>query len=101
MSRPRLLLPIVSSMLLVSLAVAGCGDDGGADLVLTEQDSGTEIELDDGSTTTFDAIYVERSVRTPDAQRRAGDWIRMPEYRPDQLTDDELADIVVYLEELG
>ena len=62
---------------------------------------GTEIELDDGSTTIFDAIYVERSVRSPDAQRRAGDWIRMPEYRADQLTDAELADIVVYLEELG
>lgn len=62
---------------------------------------GTDIELDDGSTTTFDVIYVERSVRSPDAQRRAGDWIRMPEYRADQLTDDELADIVVYLEELG
>lgn len=35
-------------MLLVSLTVAGCGDDGGADLVLTEQDSGTEFELDPG-----------------------------------------------------
>lgn len=90
--------------LATDLGCAGC--HGGTDREATigpdwSGSWGTEIELDDGSTTTFDAIYVERSVRTPDAQRRAGDWIRMPEYRPDQLTDDELADIVVYLEELG
>jgi len=86
------------------LGCAGChgGDDRDATIGPDWTDSwGTEIELDDGSTTTFDGLYVERSVRSPDAQRRSGDWIRMPEYRADQLTDDELADIVVYLEELG
>ncbi len=86
------------------LGCAGChgGDDREATIGPDWTGSwGTEIELDDGSTATFDALYVERSVRSPDAQRRTGDWIRMPEYRADQLTDDELADIVVYLEELG
>ncbi len=86
------------------LGCAGCHGGEGRDATIGPAWSGswgTEIELDDGSTTTFDARYVERSVRSPDAQRRAGDWIRMPEYRADQLTDDELADIVVYLEELG
>lgn len=86
------------------LGCAGChgGDDREATIGPDWTGSwGTDIELDDGSTTTFDALYVERSVRSPDAQRRAGDWIRMPEYRVDQLTEAELADIVVYLEELG
>lgn len=90
--------------LVTDLGCAGChgGDDRDATIGPGWTGSwGTEIELDDGSVTTFDATYVIRSVRSPDAQRRAGDWIRMPEYRPDQLTDAELADIVVYLEELG
>lgn len=90
--------------LATDLGCAGCHGGDGRDATIGPDWTGswgTEIELDDGSTTTFDAVYVERSVRSPDAQRRAGDWIRMPEYRADQLSDDELADIVGYLEELG
>lgn len=60
-----------------------------------------DIEMSDGETVRFDASYVVSSVRQPDLQRRSGDWRRMPAYDTDQLTDDELNDIVAYLEALG
>lgn len=60
-----------------------------------------EIVMSDGERVRFDASYVVSSVRQPDLQRRVGDWRRMPAYDTDQLTDDELNDIVAYLEALG
>ena len=45
--------------------------------------------------------YVERSVRNPGEQRRAGDWLQMPAYGVDQLTDDEIAALAAYIEEMG
>ena len=62
---------------------------------------GTTISLDDGSTVVFDADWVERSVREPDAQSRDGDWRRMPPFDERQLDDDSLAAIVAYLEAVG
>lgn len=62
---------------------------------------GTIVELNDGATVRFDAPYVERSVRNPGEQRRAGDWLQMPAYGVDQLTDDEIAALAAYIEEMG
>ena len=62
---------------------------------------GNLVELDDGTMVQFDAQYVERSIRNPGAQRRSGDWLQMPAYRADQLNDDEIAELVAYIEELG
>ena len=61
---------------------------------------GTDVELDNGSTVRFDAAYVERSVRRPGDQRRSGDWMQMPAYGADQLTDDEIDALITYIEEL-
>ena len=62
---------------------------------------GDDVELDDGTVERFDAEYVVTAVREPDVHRRAGDWVRMPAYGLDQLTDDELDAIITYIEELG
>lgn len=62
---------------------------------------GTTVTLDDGTEVKFDNDYVTRSVRDPTAQRRPGDWIRMPTFSPDQLSDDELAEIIAYLTALS
>jgi mono/diheme cytochrome c family protein len=62
---------------------------------------GTEVLLDDGRRVVFDADHVRRSVREPDADRLAGDWMRMPAYGPDQISAEELDDIVEYLRALG
>lgn len=62
---------------------------------------GTQIPLDDGTTVLFDREYVISSVRDPDLHRREGDWLRMPAFRTDQLTDAELNEVVAYLQALG
>jgi cytochrome c oxidase subunit 2 len=62
---------------------------------------GSAVDLEDGSSVVFDESYVIESVRSPDAARRSGDWVRMPAFGPDQLTDAELDDLVDYLRELG
>lgn len=62
---------------------------------------GDDVELDDGTALRFDADYVITAVREPDVHRRPGDWVRMPAYGLDQLTDEELDAIVAYIEELG
>ena len=62
---------------------------------------GTEIVLDDGATVIFDADYVRRSVREPAAQRRPGGWIQMPAFTEAALTDDQLALVTAYIEELA
>ena len=62
---------------------------------------GTTVALDDGTEVVFDETYVRASARTPDAQRREGDWLRMPTFGPDQLSDAELDSIVAYIRELA
>lgn len=61
----------------------------------------TSVVLADGDTVTFDADYVETSVRNPSLQRRSGNWPQMPEYPLDALSDDDLASIVAYIRDLG
>jgi cytochrome c oxidase subunit 2 len=105
--------------------LAGCGTDEGRELSGTAEEGaalfrqlncaachpgvgpeldgawGTSIVLDDDSTVTFDAAWVEESVRDPDARVRAGDWRRMPAFDERQLDADSLAAIVAYLEAVG
>lgn len=119
-----------TALLAVVFAVAGCTDDAPSLSVAAEEgralaqargcaachagvgsDStigpswrglwGTTVTLDDGSQVVADEAYVRASARTPDAQRRPGDWVRMPTFSPDQLSDTELDLIIAYLRELG
>jgi len=62
---------------------------------------GTEMRLDDGRLVLFDDDFVTASVRTPDIARREGNWIHMPAFASDQVSDDELTDLVAYLRDLG
>lgn len=61
---------------------------------------GRQIPLEDGTTVLFDADYVARSVRTPNAERRAGFSLNMPAFTT-QFSDADLADVAAYLQELG
>ncbi len=86
------------------LGCAACHGDANHDAAIGPSWVGSwadDVELSDGDTVRFDAEYVVTSVREPDLQRRIGDWRRMPAFGADQLTDDELNDIVAYLETLG
>lgn len=85
--------------LVTSLGCAGChrGAEVGPSWTGTW---GADVELSDGTRVRFDAAYVRSAVRTPDLHRRSGDWVRMPAYGLDQLSDDELDDIVAYLRAL-
>lgn len=90
----------------VSIQVGCANCHGGLDAAASVGPSwsgswGTIVELNDGATVRFDAPYVERSVRSPGEQRRAGDWVQMPAYGVDQLTDDEIAALAAYIEEMG
>lgn len=62
---------------------------------------GAEIDLADGTSAVFDEAYVVASVRTPQAARRRDARLTMPAFADDQVTDDELADLVAYLRDLG
>ncbi|HWL44245.1 MAG TPA: cytochrome c [Ilumatobacter sp.] len=62
---------------------------------------GREVELSDDQYVTFDEQYVTRSVREPDAERQAGDWVRMPAFGPELLDDHDLTALIAYLRELG
>lgn len=62
---------------------------------------GAEVPLEDGGTTTFDADYVERAVREPQAERRAGASGQMPVFDAGRISDADLASVVTYLQALG
>jgi cytochrome c1 len=59
---------------------------------------GSEVELTDGRTVTADRAYVERSIRDPGADVVDGYTPVMPEV---PLDDDEVDDLVAYIEALG
>jgi cytochrome c oxidase subunit 2 len=59
---------------------------------------GSEVELTDGRTVVVDRIYVERSIREPTADVVDGFTPIMPEV---DLADDEIDDLVAYIEALG
>jgi cytochrome c oxidase subunit 2 len=55
---------------------------------------GTEIELEDGTTTVVDEAYLTRAIADPHAEVRAGFDVPMPE---NHLTDAEIATLVEYI----
>ena len=60
--------------------------------------AGSTVQLDDGSTVTADADYLHRSIVDPGAEVVAGYTLQMPQ---NQLSDDEAAAVVAYIQELG
>lgn len=87
-----------------SAGCAGChgGDDAPATVGPSWNGSwGSEVVLDDGTKVLFDEAFVISSVRTPDLQRRKGDWLHMPSFTAEQISDAELADVIAYLIALG
>lgn len=87
-----------------SAGCAGChgGDDAPATVGPSWNGSwGSEVVLDDGTEVLFDEEFVISSVRTPDLQRRKGDWLHMPAFTAEQISDAELADVIAYLIALG
>ncbi len=59
---------------------------------------GSIVELDDGSTVIADRDYLIESIKDPAAKKVAGYRLRMPTNR---LTDDEIDQIVTYIEALA
>ena len=60
--------------------------------------AGSEIELLDGTVIIADDAYLTRAIADPAADLRAGFNLQMPTNR---LTDDEIADIVAYINEIS
>lgn len=59
---------------------------------------GTNVTLEDGTTVTVDRDYIARAVRDPQAEIVEGFTVQMPTF---DLSDDEIADLVAYIESLG
>lgn len=59
---------------------------------------GAEVELADGSFVTADDDYLRTAIAEPNADLRAGYSLRMPE---NDLTDDEIADVIAYIRDLS
>ena len=59
---------------------------------------GSERELEDGTTVIADGDYLYRSIADPAAEVVAGYSVRMPS---NGLDDDQIADVIAYIEELG
>lgn len=62
---------------------------------------GARIELAGGEEVTVDADYIERAVRAPADERRAGIGGVMPKYGEDRITDAQLDDVVAFIRELS
>ena len=63
---------------------------------------GTEITLDDGTVVTYDAEYVTRAIRDPQAQTRPDvSKVPMAAYDASKVTDAQLAEILAFIEDLG
>lgn len=81
---------------------AGCvachGADGGGQVGPAWKGlAGSVVSLSDGTTVTADTEYLIRAITDPDAEMVAGYTIRMPE---NTLSEDEVASVVAYIEEL-
>ncbi len=59
---------------------------------------GSEIELDDGTTTVVDEAYLSRAIADPSAEVRAGYDVSMPS---NDLTEEEIDAVVAYIVELN
>lgn len=73
--------------------------DGGAGSAPTWQGlAGSEVTLSDGSTVVADTAYLTRAIADPRAEQVDGYPSQMPMFR--FLADEDVADIVVYIQEL-
>ena len=63
--------------------------------------SGETVTLKGGDEVTIDAEYLRRAVRDPNAERRDDAKGQMPMFDEARLTDDELDQIVAYIEDLS
>lgn len=74
----------------------GCHEDG---VIGPSWDGlhGSTVELEDGTTVVADDDYLTRAITDPGAQVAAGYSVDMPE---NDLTDDEVANVVAYLRTL-
>ncbi len=59
---------------------------------------GSEVELEGGQTVTADEAYLTRAIADPGAERVAGFALEMP---GNDLSDEEIAQVVAYIKELG
>lgn len=57
----------------------------------------SQVTLSDGSVVTADDAYLYQSIRDPNAMRRKGAMSQMPS---NNLTDEEIASIIVYIRAL-
>lgn len=60
--------------------------------------AGTTVTLDDGTTVVADRDYLVRAVVDPTAEQSGSFSMKMP---PNQLTDQEVADVVAFIEAIG
>jgi cytochrome c oxidase subunit 2 len=83
-----------------SRGCSGChGTDGGGGVGPSFVGlAGSQVELDDGTTVVADEDYLVRSIVDPNAQIVDGYSLRMPQV---SLSDDEVAKLVQYIQELG
>ena len=118
---------VATAAVAILAVTASCGGDGGSDLSEAARSgrdiarnngcaachgndgqggvgpswvglAGSEVELEDGTTVIADRDYLYRSIADPDAEIVAGYSVRMP---PNGLDDDQIADVIAYIEELG
>jgi cytochrome c oxidase subunit 2 len=59
--------------------------------------AGSSVELEDGTTVVADSAYLERAIVEPQSEVAKGYTIAMPKVN---LTVDEVAAIITYIEEL-
>lgn len=60
--------------------------------------AGSTVELDDGTAVVADSAYLTRAIADPRAERVDGYAVAMPD---NDLTDEEIAQVVAYIEALG
>jgi cytochrome oxidase Cu insertion factor (SCO1/SenC/PrrC family)/mono/diheme cytochrome c family protein len=60
--------------------------------------AGSEVELEDGRTVIADDDYLYRAITDPNAEMTEGYSLQMPQ---NQLSDDEVADVIAYIRDLG
>lgn len=60
--------------------------------------AGSEVELVDGSTVVADRDYLARAIADPDAEVVSGYLLKMP---ANDLNDEQVADVVAYIESLS
>ncbi len=60
--------------------------------------AGSTVTLRDGTTVVADRDYLVRSIADPSAEVSGNFSMRMP---PNQLTDEQVADVVAFVEALG